>query len=94
MAQNASIRLHFDEHSVDAGQETGLAFTASTAWALINGADQNGTARSLYLLIGDGDPNDDTAHDAVTHALYYDYTNKKLYIKTAASTWTVVGAQS
>jgi hypothetical protein len=93
MAQIQSRRLKFEQFNVDSGVEAGYAFTATTAWGLVSGADQNGTERSFMILLGDGDPNDDTAHDTAPNgSLYHDYTNLKWYIKTATSTWTVFGS--
>jgi len=85
-----SNRLQLLPFDVDSNVESGLGFTSTTVWGRFVGYDSTGTVQEFYLLLGDGDPNDDTAHDEVTHGLYYDYTNKKIYIKTAESTWTLV----
>lgn len=44
------------------------------------------------ILFGAGAPT--SLDDAPLGSLYVDLTNYKLYIHTATSTWTVVGAQS
>ena len=93
MAQLQSTRLNLKDAAADSGQEAGLAFPATAAWVEVSGRDQNGTERKIHLIFGDGAPSTNY-NNANLPSLYVDYTNYKLYIKTAASTWTVVGAQS
>lgn len=93
MAQLQSRRINLQQDSVDSGVEAGLAFPATAAWVKLSGADQNGTERSIYLIFGTGAPSTNY-NNASEGSLYVDYTNYKLHIKTAASTWVVVGAQS
>lgn len=89
----SSQRLRFKEHNVDSGAEAGYAFPATAVWAELAGSDQNGTERSIMFILGTGAPSTNY-NNAPNGSLYVDYTNLKLHIKTAASTWTVVGAQS
>lgn len=49
-------------------------------------------AQLFKILLGAGAPT--SLDDAPLGSLYVDTTNYKLYIHTATSTWTVVGAQS
>lgn len=93
MAQLQSRRLQFQQESVDSGQENGLAFPATAAWVKVAGADQNGTERSFYIILGTGAPSTNY-NNASNGSLYLDYTNLKWYTKTADTSWTVVGAQS
>lgn len=48
---------------------------------------------TIYHIWCAGAPSTDF-NDATNGSLYTDTTNYKLYIKTAAATWTVVGAQT
>ncbi len=47
----------------------------------------------INLILGTGDPSTNY-NNAPLGSLYIDLTAYKLYIMTAAATWTVVGAQS
>ncbi len=49
--------------------------------------------KEVWWIYAAGAPGSDF-DDAPLDSLYTDTTNHKLYIKTAASTWTVVGAQT
>lgn len=93
MAQIASNRLTPQVESVDSGVEAGLGFPATAAWVRFVGADQNGTSRMFHLITGTGAPSTNF-NNADNGSLYIDYTNFKLYIKTAAATWIVVGTQT
>lgn len=50
-------------------------------------------AKTWWHIFGEGAPSTNY-DDAPLDSLYTDTTNHKLYIHTATSTWTVVGAQS
>jgi len=52
-----------------------------------------GTAKIIWKIWSAGAPGSNF-NDATLDSEYTDTTAHKLYIKTAASTWTVVGAQS
>lgn len=79
--------------SADAVEFNGYAYsTGSVYWEFV-GRDDTGTKRSFHFIVYSGTPQ--TAHNsAPLPSLFLDITNYKLYIKTAAATWTVVGAQS
>lgn len=91
MAQLQSRRIQMQQDSVDSGQEAGLAFPATAAWVKLSGADQNGTERSTYLIFGTGAPSTNY-NNATNGSLYQDYTNLKWYVKTADTSWTVIGS--
>jgi hypothetical protein len=93
MAQIQSRRLQFNKFNVDSGVESGLAYPATAAWAELSGADQNGTERKIQIIFSQAAPGTDF-NNAPNGSLCVDIANFKLYIKTAASTWTVVGSQS
>jgi hypothetical protein len=81
------LYLSQQEHdpSVDA---TGFNFPATTDYVKVVGPNH-----TFEILAGSGDPS--TNHNnAANGSLYIDMTNFALYIKTAASTWVVVGTQS
>lgn len=93
MPSNAN-RLQLLPFDVDSNVESGLSFDSTTVWGKFVGYDSTGTKQEFYFLLGDGDPNGDTNHDAVTHGFYYDYTNLKIYIKTSAAAWTLVASNT
>lgn len=85
MAQLQSTRLHFDEHSVDSGQESGLAFAASVGWGKLVCLDQNGTERYIHVLLTQTTPSGDSYKNAVKGSIAIDIVNGAIYRKTAAA---------
>lgn len=78
--------LYPNPHSVDPGDDLGYPTTTD---ALIFKGPNN----QIQLLAGAGVPGSNH-NNADNGSLYVDITNFVLHIKTAASTWTIVGTQS
>lgn len=70
----------------------GEVFDRTTAHYAIKYVSEDGVFTTWHIY-GAGAPSTDF-NDAPNGSLYTDTTNYKLYIKTAAATWTVVGAQT
>jgi hypothetical protein len=70
----------------------GEKFDRTTAHYAIHYVSEDGVFET-YHIYGAGAPSTDF-NDAPLGSMYTDTTNYKLYIMTAAATWTVVGAQS
>lgn len=68
----------------------GVDGTTIYGWPLVS----QDNALTFWFILGDGVPSETYLPATIVHGLYYDTTNKKLYIRTATTTWTVVGAQS
>lgn len=77
----------------DAVEFSGYAYATGTVYYEFVGRDDTGTKRSFHVITYAGTPQS-SHNNAPLPSLFIDMTNYKLYIKTAASTWTVVGAQS
>lgn len=59
--------------------------------------DGAGTIHEIHFLVDDADPNGSTAYDSAPLGSLFVRTTTatpQLYIKTASSTWTLVGSQS
>lgn len=83
----ASGRLYPQKDSVD---ESTYSYASTTDFVAFKGPNQN-----IQLLAGAAAPS--TAHNNAPLGSIYVATGAgavKVYVKTAASTWTVVGAQS
>lgn len=79
--------------AADSVEYSGYAYTSGTVYWEFVGRDATTAKTSFHFITYAGTP-DSTHNNAPLPSLFLDTTNKKLYIKTAASTWTVVGAQS
>lgn len=66
------------------------------AWVMVlTGRNGSGSLLTLHHIFYEGTPaSDSDFNNAPNGSHFTDLTNFKDYIKTAASTWTVVGAQS
>lgn len=84
--------------NVDVGENAYYAFPAGTVYMALEAKDSNGTVRKKLLIDYYGSATFATSNynNAPLGSLLQDNTAGavKLYIKTAATTWTVVGAQS
>lgn len=68
----------------------------AAAWVdVFTGRNGSGALLVHHHIYYEGTPASDSDFNNAPNGSYFtDLTNFKLYIKTAASTWTVVGAQS
>lgn len=78
--------LYPQPHSVDPGDD--LSFPATSDALVFKGPNSQ-----ILLITGAGVPGSNH-NNADNGSLYVDTTNFKLHIKTATSTWVVVGSQS
>jgi len=83
-------RLYLQEQEYDPNVDASESYDADTDYVKWKGENQE-----IQFMVVTGDPGANTNHDAAPNgSLCVDITNFVLYIKTAASTWTIVGTQS
>ncbi len=85
-SQLAKVQSYEDDQNV----QTGYNYPATVDGYL---PIRTPSGAVFHLIFGAGAPSTNY-NNATNGSLYIDTTNLKLHIKTAASTWTVVGAQS
>lgn len=86
----SSLLAKVQPYEEDANVQSGYAYPTTTDGVLPIRMP-GGTV--YHVIFGQGAPSTNY-NNAQNGSLYIDTTNFKLYIKTAASTWTVVGSQS
>ena len=81
-------RANWQQYTVDAQQDNYYNYPAGADYSMLKGPNHE-----IQLILNAGAPGS-SFNNAPNGSLYIDMTNYKLYIKTGASTWTVVGSQS
>lgn len=89
----AAIPLGQMAAAADSVEFSSYAYVTGTVYWELVGRDDTG-AKSVFHIIKYAGTPQSSHNNAPLPSLFIDATNNKLYIKTAASTWTVVGAQS
>lgn len=88
------IREYYRGNVIDLGYAATLT---TMLLEVVRGRDGGGTMREFHHIYDDADPNGSTAYDSAPSGSTFTRTTTgtvQLYIKTASSTWTLVGSQS
>lgn len=92
MPSNAN-RLDWKTYGVDSNVDSGLSYPATAAYAVVQGYDSSGNERVIHFILTQANPGTDY-NNAPNGSLAVDIANYKMYIKTAASTWTLVASNT